>query len=112
MKFARKLPIKDDFTGFQICVEWPSVTIRTGLLSLMAIPHLSSLKRLAVLAVLVSGVACSSSDLSDMEQAYPNLVDIPPRPEQAEGADDKEQIIEDLRREAEARKDEGYQAPE
>ena len=70
------------------------------------------LHTLALVAGLIGLVACSGSDLSDMEKDYPHLVDIPPRPETIETTVDKSEVIKALKDEADARKDEGYYPPE
>lgn len=67
---------------------------------------------LAIVAGLMGIVACSSSDLTDMEVEYPLLVDIPPAPEKAETSAEKADTVQALRDEAEARKDEGFQPPQ
>lgn len=56
--------------------------------------------------------ACSFGDLADMGNQWPDLSDIAAVPAQAAGPEDHEAVINALRAEAEARKSEGYQAPE
>lgn len=55
--------------------------------------------------------ACSSRDLADMGNTWPDLSDIAAAPEAAPADQDHEAVIRALREEAEARKTEGYQAP-
>ncbi len=65
-------------------------------------------------AVLTCGLlgACSSRDLADMENQWPDLSDIASAPEGAATPQDQDEVIRALREEAERRKSEGYQAPE
>lgn len=63
------------------------------------------------LALIFAVAACSSDDLSKMEEEYPQLSDIPPAPEKIEGMAGHEGVIEALLQEAEARRAEGYQGP-
>jgi hypothetical protein len=59
--------------------------------------------------LLVAG--CSSDDLVDMENDFPDLSDLPAAPVDASESGERESLIKDLLDEAESRKDEGYQAP-
>lgn len=55
---------------------------------------------------------CSSRDLADMESKWPDLSDIASAPADAASPQDHDEVIRALREEAEARKSEGYRAPE
>lgn len=68
----------------------------------------------SLITVLICGSigACSSRDRADMGHQWPNLSDIASAPSDAASPADHEAVIQALREEAEARKSEGYQAPE